>query len=64
MTVKTNSSGAPQETIAVAAGIPLVYVPAEGGTAPFAGDVTKLYVTNASGGIAILNVLVLKDPTP
>lgn len=45
-TVKTNSSGAPQETITLVAGIPFVWQYQSGVAVPFAGDVTAWYVTN------------------
>jgi len=61
MTVKTNSSGAPQETIALAAGVPFVYVPGAGLDSPFAGDVTALYLTNT--GAATFNLRVGVDAT-
>ena len=50
-TLKTNSSGAPQETLTLVAGIPLVWdASAPGATIGdyFAGDVTNIYVTNAA----------------
>tara|TARA_R110002167_G_scaffold366416_2_gene596392 strand:- start:1957 stop:2331 length:375 start_codon:yes stop_codon:yes gene_type:complete len=55
MTVKTNSSGTPQETFALTAGTPIVFV--EGGAAIFSGDVTSLFVTNASGSAGTLSIL-------
>lgn len=64
ITVKTNSSGSPQETIALAAGCPLVWNSSDGYFAcPFSGDVTKLYVTNTSGGAAQLQIRTIVDPT-
>ncbi len=64
MTVKTNGPGAPptQETIALAAGMPFVYIPGAGLDSPFAGDVSALYVTNT--GTATLQIRVLSDATP
>jgi hypothetical protein len=50
-TIKTNSSGAPQETLTLVAGIPLVWeASAPGATIGdyFAGDITNMYVTNAA----------------
>jgi hypothetical protein len=64
LTVKTNNSGAPQETLAIAAGKPLIYLPGTGAPALFAGAVTALFVTNASGATAALKVRVLHDSTP
>ena len=59
MTVKTNSSGSPQETFTLAAGTPVVFV--DGDTAIFAGDVTSLFITNASGSLATFNLLAAVD---
>ena len=66
MTLKTNSSGSPQETIALAAGVPKIWSLAQDliGTCPFSGDVTALFVTNASGGAGTLTVKTAHDPTP
>lgn len=50
-TIKTNASGAPQETLTLAAGVPLVFDADMPGVAIgdiFAGDVTNMYVTNAA----------------
>ena len=50
-TLKTNNSGAPQETLTLVAGIPLVWdASAPGATIGdyFAGDITNMYVTNAA----------------
>ncbi len=48
MTVKTNSSTTPQETISLAAGQQIVYEGsgASGPALPFSGNITGLYVTN------------------
>lgn len=59
MTVKTNSSGSPQETFTLAAGTPVVFV--DGDTAIFAGDVTSLFITNASGSLATFNLVAAVD---
>lgn len=59
MTVKTNSSGSPQETFTLAAGTPVVFV--DGNTAIFAGDVTSLFITNASGSLATFNLVAAVD---
>lgn len=64
LTIETNSSGAPQETIVLVANKPFVYVPGLGLPSPFAGNVTALYATNASGGAAALQVRALLDVTP
>lgn len=57
LTLKTNSTGSPDETISLAAGVPIKY---DGtGTSVFGHDVTKIYATNASGvNAAHLQVLI------
>lgn len=68
LTVKTNSSGSPDDTIALAAGVPVVYTyDGRVGTStnPLAHNVTKLYVVNASTTIAPdLQIHALYDATP
>lgn len=59
MTVKTNSSSTPQETFTLAAGSPVVFV--DGDTAIFSGDVTNLFITNASGSLATFSVIAAID---
>ena len=63
LTIETNSSGAPQETITLVANKPFVYVPGVGLPSPFAGNVTALYASNASGSTAVLQIRVLLDVT-
>lgn len=65
ITVKTNSSSTPQETINLAANVPLLYAPTLlGSAAPFADDVTGLFVTNESGAAATLIIKAGTDVTP
>ena len=60
MTIYTNapSTGAPQDTIAMVAGQVFVWTLQTDaiGKLPFSGNVSELYVTNASGGAAQLDV--------
>lgn len=56
LTVETNSGGTPQETFSLVAFTPVIW--RVGDTAIFAGDVTSLFVTNASGNAAVLDVMV------
>lgn len=56
LTVKTNSSGAPQETFTLDGVDPSSWVEGEG-VSPIAGDVTSVYVTNASGSDAEFEIL-------
>ena len=64
MTVKTNSSGAPDKTISLKAGVPVVWDSNNGQANPFGTvDVTALYVTLAAGDDAVLDIRNLIDPT-
>lgn len=56
ITVKTNSSGAPQETFSLNGLDATSWIEGEA-SPPIAGDVTQLFVTNASGGAALLKLL-------
>ena len=55
LTVETNSGSAAQETFTLVANVPVTFETGE--TAIFAGDITGLYVTNASGSTATLQVM-------
>lgn len=59
LTVETNSGSVPQETFTLAANKPVTW--REGDSAIFAGDVTGLYLTNASGSTATLKVMAGLD---
>ena len=61
-TVKTNSSGAPQETITLVAGLPQICKTNAEVVAMFAGNVTKLYLSCAAGGS--FSIRMLLDYTP
>ena len=66
LTIKTNSSGEPQETISLLAGVPLMWhdtLPNQADANPFSDDITALYVTNASGETANLTIAMLVDAT-
>ncbi|NIO43789.1 MAG: hypothetical protein GTO41_28705 [Burkholderiales bacterium] len=64
LTVETNDSAAPQETIALLADKPLMWQNDSYYACPFAGDITKLYLTNSSGSTALFNLEVVHDSTP
>jgi len=61
MTLKTNSSGSPQETITLTDGIPVVYYAGGPYANPFAGNVTTVFATdtttNAVGGTLTVKAL-------
>ena len=64
LTVKTNSSGAPQETFTLVADQPIIWTSVSGVAIPFAGDVTALYVTQAGSlSTATLEIHILVDAT-
>lgn len=64
LTLKTNSSGSPQETIALKANVPLQWQTGGYFAVPFAGDVTSFFFTNASGVEATVTIRILQDATP
>lgn len=64
LTIETNSGSAPDDTISLVAGKPLIWYEGSYFACPLAADVTKIYVTNASGVAATLQIEVLQDPTP
>lgn len=53
VTLKTNSSSTPQDTITLQAGKPVLWSLSQDGSGacPFSNDVTDLYWTNASGSL-------------
>lgn len=64
LTLKTNSTGSPANTLTLLAGKPYVWEHDSYYACPLTSDVTTIYVTNASGAAASLTFLVLYDPTP
>jgi hypothetical protein len=62
--IETNSTSAPQETITLKAGVAVAWkYGASPGSAPFSGDVTMLYVSNAGAAAANLTAIAVIDPT-
>lgn len=59
--IKTNSSSDPDDTITLAAGIPVSWDQASPWDCPFTADVEEIYVSNAALGH--LQFYVLYDPT-
>ena len=67
ITVETNDGVAPDDTIALVDGFPLVWISGGGAgypACPLGTDVTSIFCTNSSGAASELNVWVLQDPTP
>lgn len=66
LTVKTNSSGSPTDTISLSAGVQKIYTndgAAGTGTNLFTANVTKIYVTNSTAA-STLTIRVGYDGTP
>lgn len=62
MTLETNSSSAPADTITLTANVPVVWDSTQTFIAnPFAGNVTSLFVTTTAGGL--LQIRWSYDPT-
>lgn len=64
ITIKTNSTGAPDNTLNIVAGMPYVWRTGDYNALLLTADVTKLFVTNASGSSATLKIRGNYDPTP
>jgi hypothetical protein len=62
LTIKTNSSGSPTNTINLLAGVPYSWVyNANYNTLLLTGDVTSIYVTNAGASAARLQIVAVLD---
>lgn len=61
VTIKTNSSSVPQDTINLAANTPVIWYSTSGATAPFSGNVTALYITNSQAVAANLKIRCLAN---
>ena len=64
MTLDTNSTGAPDDTIALKANAPLVWTNDGYHANPLGTDVTKFFLTTGSVGAAVFNARVVYDATP
>lgn len=65
VTIKTNSDSVPDDTFALKANQPIAWAVDDVGACPITADVTAgLFVTNASGAPAALEIYCLVDPTP
>lgn len=67
MTIKTNATGAPQETLTLPTGTGFVWSASGAcigtpGLSPFAGNVTALFVTNAGAATGTLEIRDMTDP--
>lgn len=59
VTIKTNSTSSPQETIVLTAGKAIIWAFDHTEAGPFLGNITKFYVTNAGSAIARFRVSAL-----
>lgn len=64
ITIKTNSSGSPQETLTIAASSPWLYRSDDNRANPFAGDVTKMFISVPGAAAATVKIRILEDTTP
>jgi hypothetical protein len=64
ITIETNSGAAPDDTLNLLANVPYVWSSDSYFVNLLTTDITALFVTNASGATATLNIWVLVDPTP
>jgi hypothetical protein len=64
VTVKTNSTSAPADTINLTAGHQLVWTTDHIDANPLTVNVTKFYITNTSGSAATVKFRFLVDATP
>jgi len=61
LTLKTNSSGSPDNTIVLAAGVPYIWGYGDYNALLLTVDVAKFFVTNATVGPATLSIIALID---
>lgn len=61
ITIKTNSSGSPQDTLTITAGNPFEWDATSGIANPFAGSVTTAYFTNGTSTNANVSVRTLTN---
>jgi len=64
VTLETNSGGAPAETIALLANVPLMWDENSYYANLLGTDIVALFFTNASGGVATVNIECVYDATP
>ena len=61
VTMKTNSSGSPTQTIVLTANNPIVWTENDVAADPLDGDINGLYFTNAGGSAVTVTITILKD---
>jgi hypothetical protein len=63
-TVKTNSTSAPDDTLSLVAGVPLIWVTGDAATFFLTADVTKFYITTPAGTDTTFKFTAAIDSTP
>ena len=63
VTIETNNSSTPDDTIEITANVPLIWTPDCGFACPLTEDVAAMYLANASGEEAAFKVRLLLDAT-
>ncbi len=61
LTIKTNNTSAPQDTITITASDPFTWYTGSGVTIPFSNNVTQVYATNGSNTNSALNIRLLTN---
>lgn len=64
LTVKTNSTSVPDDTLILKAGVPISWHEKSNHSNPLTADVTKIYVTEDASKADFLTLRVLQDVTP
>lgn len=64
VTIETNNSATPDDTLGVNAGEPLIWTNVSGLTCPITQDVTTVYVTNEEATAGTVKFRFLQDATP
>lgn len=64
VTIETNDSGTPTDTITVTANKPVFWYTGCGLTCPITADVTTIYLTTGAGAGGTLRIRKLEDETP
>jgi hypothetical protein len=64
LTLETNNSGAPVDTISLVANMPYIWTTDSYDTNKLGTDVTAIYLTNSSGATATFDLRCVYDSTP
>lgn len=64
VTIKTNSTGSPQETITLAAGGTYAWNTGHAESNPLVGDVNGIFITNGGTAAATVTIYTLVNATP